>query len=216
MTGGPTRRRVRVRPLLALACACGALAVAGPAAQATSDPPPCRPVSKLDKAELAQIAAQARAGLEVPPGAIEPPALTKGRAADLVVRLGPDPLGLAAALRVDPAAFWGAAGAALSAHGPGFYARAPIQADGSASYSLTPPEAGPVTMRMYVPGTGIQRALNLCSRPIKGIPAPLVPPGGAPGSPVLEVEDRPVEPPDPGGESSPGSPPVPPTPEPSP
>jgi hypothetical protein len=219
MTGGLPRRRATPRRLaIALAAACAAMVVALPAAQATNSTPPCTPVSKLGKqtrAELADIAVRARSGLEVPPGAIEPPALVKGQAAHVVVRLGPDPLGVAEALHVDPAAFWGAARASLSATGPGFYARTEIQADGSASLSVTPPEPGAVTMRMYLSGKGIQRAMNLCSAPIKGIPSPLVRPGAPPGSPVLEVEDRPVEPPDPGGETSPDSPPIP-GPEPAP
>ena len=203
------------RLAIALAAACAAMAAALPAAQATNSTPPCRPVTKETRAALADIAVQARSGLEVPPGAIEPPALVKGQAAQVLVRLGPDPLGVAESLHVDPVAFWGAARASLSATGPGFYARTVIQADGSASLSITPPEPGGVTMRMYLSGRDIQRAMNLCSAPIKGIPSPLVHPGAPPGSPVLEVEDRPVEPPDPGGETSPDSPPIP-GPEPAP
>ena len=76
------------------------------------------------------------------------------------MRLGPDPLGSPRPLRVDPAGFWGTAKAEVVATGPGFTARGPLQADGSARFSVTPPEPGPVRMRLLVPGRSIQRALG--------------------------------------------------------
>ena len=105
------------------------------------------------------------------------------------MRLGPDPLGIAATLGVDPAAFWRAAGAQVTASGPKLGARARIRSDGSAVLSFTPPEPGGVVVRMYVSGHAIQAALGLCSAPVSGVGAALVRPGGTPGSPVLRVED---------------------------
>jgi hypothetical protein len=164
--------------------------------------------AKLDA--LDKVVARARSGVIVPAGAIDPPTLSVGRPAELLVRLGADPLGLAAALGVEPARFWATAAADVLATAPGVGARGRIQADGSARLLLTPPAAGPVRMRMYVPGKSIGAAG--C-----GLGAALVRPGGAPGSPVLKVAGGPVPAPDPGGEPSPAPEPAPvPAPEPQP
>jgi hypothetical protein len=200
-----------------------------PAPEIGPSPIACWPGAELDKAQAAALAAvmvEARSGVTMPPGTIDPAVLLKGRPTEVSVRMGPDPLGLAAALRVDPAGFWGTAKAEVVATGPGFTARGAVQADGSARLSVTPPEPGPVRMRLLVPGRSIQRALGTpvdllgALKPYEdvlegawdkmlGAPAawalssPLVRPGQAPGSPVLEVEDRPDPPPDPGPEPAP-------------
>ena len=149
--------------------------------------------------------------MELAPGAIEPAAVTVGRPAQVLVYLGPDPLGIAAAVGADPQAFWGAARATVSATGPGFTARGWLGAENVAPLSFTPPEAGPVRMSLYVPGRSIQRALGLCPILRWRVESPLVAPGGAPGDPVMEVEGLPVQPPNPGPEPAPN-----PGPEPSP
>ena len=174
---------------------------------------------------LEEVLERARCGVVVPAGAIEPGSLTKNRPADVQVRLGPDPLGLAAALGVDPAAFWRGARAEVIAAGPGFSVRGRIRADGSAGLTVTPPSPGAVYMRLVVPATSIQRALGTPKRGEKrfkggwyslpggtgqwGLESALVPLGQPSGSPVLEVEDLPEPPPDPGGEPSPEPAPIP-------
>jgi hypothetical protein len=179
-----------------------------PAAQAAGDstPAPCKPsktTAPPQSGVVADILAAARAGVAVPPGAIQPPAVTVGRPAEVVVRLGADPLGIAAALGADPEQFWGTARATVSAAGPGFGARAWLAGDGTARLSFTPPEAGAVRMSLYVPGRAIQRALGLCTSVRWGVASPLVAPGDTPGDPVMDVEGLPVPPPDPGPEPAP-------------
>jgi hypothetical protein len=206
----PARRRHWLAALLAAAAAGAALAPAAGARVSAlgDDGPTASCAAKLDA--LDKVVARARSGVIVPAGAIEPPALSVGRPAEVLVRLGADPLGLAAALGIEPARFWATAAADVLAAAPGVGARGRIQADGSARLRLTPPSAGPVRMRMYVPGKSFGAAG--C-----GLGAALVRPGGAPGSPVLQVAGGPTPPPDPGGEPSPTPEPAPvPAPEPQP
>ncbi len=185
---------------------CAVPAALADTAEGGPSPPGCAPLQEIDPATgstITKIFARARAGVPVAPEAIEPPALVARRPALIRVRLGPDPLGIAATLGIAPSAFWGSAGAHLATWGPGFYVRSPIAADGSSSVALTPPRPGSVRMRMYVPGTAILAALGTCSLTGWGVGSPLVRPGEAPGAPVLEVDDRPQPPPDPGGEPAP-------------
>jgi hypothetical protein len=222
MLGTPGRRcsrRARRWAACAVAAAATAAGVA-PLAQAQDKPPDgsapssCRPSPKGDPKRppaIAEVAARARAGLEIAPGAIAPRALAAGRPAEVSVRLGPDPLGIAALLRVAPGSFWGSAGASVSANAPGAEAWGGVRADGSARLWLTAPQPGPVTMRLHVPGRALQRALGLCPTAGWSIGSALRRQGAAPGSPVLEVEDLPVPVPHPGPEPVPT-----PGPEPSP
>jgi hypothetical protein len=203
--GAPSRRLWAASATVAAALL-GALV---PAAQATGPAPSYASCGWSKKAGppqsgvVAEILAAARSGVEVPPGAIDPPAATVGRPAQVLVSLGPDPLGIAAAVGADPQAFWGTARATVSAAGPGFTARAWLQRDASARLSFTAPEAGPVRMSLYVPGRAIQRALGLCPILRWGVDSPLVAPAGAPGDPVMDVEGLPVPPPNPGPEPAP-------------
>jgi hypothetical protein len=215
MPRAPARRgAIPRRPWTAsVTVAAAVLAGAVPAALAQSpkpapqpkpapSPAPCTPWSKLDPAtaaEVGKILARARSGVVVPPGAIDPPALTVGRPAQVRVDLGPDPLAIAAALDVDSEAFWGSARATVTATGPGLVSRGAIQADGRARLSLTPPKAGSVWMRMYVPGRAIFAAIGVCYTTRWGVASPLVQPGEPPGGPVLEVEGLPEVPPIPPG-----------------
>ena len=212
------RRGRRAAALAVAAAAVGALA---PSAHAAIPPPGgdltagvgavAVQLQQSPADPLADVLIRARAGVAIPPGAIDPPFLPARRPAQVLLRLGPDPLGLAAALRVDAAGFWATAGGVVIATGPGVSARGRIGADGSARVSFTPTAPGGIRMRMYVPGKSIERA--------KGITSWLVRPGEAPGGPLLEVLDQPEPAPDPGGEPSPDPRPVPaptPGPEPSP
>jgi hypothetical protein len=203
--GAPPRRLGAASAIVAAAMV-GALVPAAHAAATDPAPVVCKHSKKTAPPQsgvVADILAAARAGVEVPPGAIEPPAVTVGRPAQVLVRLGADPLGIAAALGADPREFWGTARATVSAAGPGFTARAWLAADGTARLSFTPPQAGGVRMSLYVPGRAIQRALGLCPLVRWGVDSALVAPGQPPGSPVLEVEGLPVPPPDPGPEPAP-------------
>lgn len=89
----------------------------------------------------------------------ELPRLWTGIRSSGTVSLGPDPLGLAAILGQDPAAFWADAGAAILGSGPGTTTRAPVRADGTARVSVLPRESGQVRLRLVVPGAAIRRAL---------------------------------------------------------
>jgi len=203
---GAHRRRLWAAHATVAAAMLGALVPVTQAAATGASPASCKPSKKSGPPEwgpAAEILARARAGVEMPPGTIDPPAVRVGRPAQVLVRLGPDPLGIAAAVEADPQAFWGSARATVSATGPGLAARGWVQADGSALLAFTPPEAGPVRMRLYVPGRSIQRALGLCTYVRWGVDSALVAPGQAPGSPVLEVEGLPAPPPDPGPEPAP-------------
>ncbi len=203
--GAPRRRRWAASATIAAAMV-GALVPAAQAAATDPSPAACKPSKKSGpppSGVVADILAAARAGVAVPPGAIEPPAVTAGRPAQVLVRLGADPLGIAAAVGADPAQFWGTARATVSAAGPGFTARAWLAGDGTARLSFTPPAAGSVRMSMYVPGRSIQRALGLCPYVRWGVESPLVAPGQPPGTPVMEVEGLPTFPPDPGPEPAP-------------
>jgi hypothetical protein len=211
MPRAPRRRGAPSRRLWAACAIFAAATLAAPvplAAAAPGDPAPatCGTSKKPGPPKspaIAEILASARAGVSLQPGAIEPPAATVGRPAQILVRLGADPLGVAAAAGADPQEFWGTAGATVSAAGAGFSARAWLQADGTARLSFTPPQAGPVRMSLYVPGDSIQRALGICPIRRWGVHSSLVPPGGAPGDPVMEVEGLPTSPPDPGPEPAP-------------
>jgi hypothetical protein len=201
----------RGRALAASVTAAAAMVAAAVAPAVAQVPKPapspgsCKsPVAEPDRcAWIAEIYARARSGVEVPVGAIDPAAVPQGRPAQVLVRLGPDPLGIAATLGVAPEAFWGGARATLTATGPGFTARAGVRADGSALLSFTPPEPGAVRMLMSVPGKSLLTSLGLGSARGWGVSSPVVYAGQAPGSPVLHVEGRPVPAPDPGPEPAP-------------
>lgn len=198
-------RRPWAAALVVAAALAGAVVPAALAAPGGDKPPGSCHGGKDEAAQamVDRILAHAREGVVVPAGGIDPPALTVGRTADVRVHMGADPLGIASILREDPEEFWGGAQAVVTAAGPSLVGRGGVRADGSATLSLTPPAPGSVTMRLYVPGRSIQRAIGPCSPPVRGVGSPLVHPGDTPGDPVLEVEDLPVQPPNPGPEPAP-------------
>jgi hypothetical protein len=202
---GASRRRPWAASLVVAAALAGAVVPVAQAAPGGDKPPWTCGEGKGDaaQAQIDRIMARAREGVVVPAGAIDPPALTVGRAADVQVRMGADPLGIATILRQDPEQFWATARATVSAAGAGVAKGAYVRSDGSATLSLTPTAAGAITMRLYVPGRAIMRAIGPCAPPVRGVGSPLVRPGDTPGSPVLPVEDLPVQPPNPGPEPAP-------------
>ena len=148
-------------------------------------------------------------GLELPPGAIQTPPLPAGSAAQVTVRLGEDPLGLAAGLGIGPERLWTAAGARLRAVGPGFAVVAPIEADGTARLEFLPTAPGPVTLSLVLPGSALGRAVGapvdtlaalrsagakaalvqrvLAEPATWAIDATLIPAGAPPGTPPLVI-----------------------------
>ncbi len=163
---------------------------------------------------LAAAFALEATGLEIPPGGLITPPLHVGEPAQLTLQLGADPLGLAAAFGLSPEAFWTAAQARLETRGPGIATDATIEGDGTARLEFTPAEPGPVTMRLVIDQAAITRAIGaeadlVASLRSAGVEAtviqrlvtdpsgwrltiPLVQPGGAPGSPVLEIPPLPI------------------------
>jgi hypothetical protein len=153
-------------------------------------------------------------GLEIPAGGLVTPPVAVGEAAQVTLQLGPDPLGLGAALGLPPDGFWSAARATVTARGAGVGIAARIAGDGSATLQFTPTEAGGVALRLVVPGLLIPRALggpsevveplhavraepSLITRVVAGpdtweLDIPLVVAGRPPGSPAIEVIPPPV------------------------
>jgi hypothetical protein len=175
----------------------------------------CTPAPLLSPggaAALAAANARQATGLELPEGGLVSPPLLAGEPAQLTVQIGPDPLGLAAALDVAPEAFWRAASARLVTTAPGVSVETLVDDAGSARVVFTPAAPGPVTMRLVVSAGAVHRAVGtpldvlaslrrarvdsgLQRRVIQGpstwdLALPVVQPGGAPGSPVIEVVPR--------------------------
>ena len=137
------------------------------------------------------------------------PPLAVGVPAQVTLQLGPDPLGLAAALGVTSEQFWAAAGASVTARGAGVDLSDRVSGDGSVTLAFTPTEPGGIALRLFLPGLVIPRLLGgatdvvgplravradqgLITRIVAGpdtwaLDMPLMNPGQAPGSPVIEV-----------------------------
>ena len=136
-------------------------APAGPSPVACVPPPaaPAAAVARLAGAARTREAVAARWDVE---------RLWAGIRSRGVIDLGPDPLGLAGALELDPAAFWSGAGAAVVGVGEGTRTRAPVRADGTARVSMVPGAPGPVSFRLIVPGAAIRTALGTPSADLPG------------------------------------------------
>ena len=182
-----------------------------------SGPVGCTPAAPLPAAAArAVVSAVAReeSGVELPPGAIGTPPLPAGSAAQVTVRLGDDPLGLAAGLGIGPDRMWTAARARLRAVGPGFSVAAPVEADGSARIEFLPTAPGPVSMWLEVPGSALSRAVGAPVDTLAGLRAvgappelvqrvlaapatwaiddALIPAGASPGTPLLVIVPPPA------------------------
>lgn len=153
-------------------------------------------------------------GLEIPPGGLVTPPVAVGEPAQVTLQLGPDPLGLAAALGLSSEAFWTAATATVTARGAGVTIAAPVAGDGLTTLQFTPTEPGGIALRLVLPGALIPRALGgpsevvgplravradpaLVTRVVAGpdtweLDIPLVNLGQPPGSPAIEVIAPPV------------------------
>lgn len=172
----------------------------------------CSAVPTLTAAGARAVDAAARdedTGLEIPAGGLVTPPLAVGVPAQVTLQLGPDPLGLAAALGVSSEDFWTAAGASVTARGAGVDLSDRVSGDGSVTLTFTPTEPGGIALRLFLPGLFIPRLLGgpsdvvgplhavradpgLITRIVAGpdtwaLDMPLMNPGQAPGSPVIEV-----------------------------
>lgn len=176
-----------------------------------SGPEGCTPAAPVPAEAARALAAAGREGfaLALPPGAIATPPLPAGSAAQVTVRLGDDPLGLAAALGITPERLWAAAGARLRAEGPGFSVSAPVDAEGTARLEFLPTAPGPVALSLVFPGSALGRAVGapvdtltalrsagagaalveqvLAAPASWTIDAPLFPAGTSPGTPPLVI-----------------------------
>ncbi len=104
----------------------------------------CTAVPTLDAAGARSLDAAARdeaTGLEIPPGGLVTPPVAVGVPAQVTLQLGPDPLGLAAALGISSEEFWTAAEATVTARGAGVALAAPVAGDGSATLAVHPHRA---------------------------------------------------------------------------
>lgn len=110
-------------------------------------------------AALANVFSGQDAGAELALGSLGSPQLFVGIENPLSVRLGPDPLGLAAALGVDPTEFWRSARAVVRADGDGWKATARLH-NGVAKLKVLPTASGPVKLRLIVRGSSINKALG--------------------------------------------------------
>ena len=172
----------------------------------------CSPVQVLSAAgarALNTAAIDEAVGVEIPAGGLVTPPLAVGEPAQVTLQLGPDPLGLAAALGISSEEFWTAAKATVTARGAGVVAAAQVAGDGSATFQFTPTEPGAIVLRLVLPGIVIPRALGGPAEivgPLRAVRAdaalitrivaapdtweldiPLVNPGQAPGTGAIDV-----------------------------
>lgn len=122
----------------------------------------CTPAPQVEPGTaqaLAQVFSGQDTGAELSLGALGSPRLFVGIRNPLRVKLGRDPLGLAAALGVDPEDFWSRAGAVVRADGQGWKATARLR-NGVAKLKVLPTAEGPVKLRLIVRGSSINRALG--------------------------------------------------------
>lgn len=101
-----------------------------------------------------------RVGYVLGRGALGSPRLYAGIRQTVTVRLGSDPLGLAAALGMSPSSFWSRARAVVRLEGEGWRAAGRLGADGVARIPVTPPREGPIRLRLIVPSTLIRAQLG--------------------------------------------------------
>ncbi|MGD9694149.1 MAG: hypothetical protein AB7V42_00625 [Thermoleophilia bacterium] len=173
---------------------------------------PCLPSPAIDPRVLSALAAAYAAetgGVAISPLVMPP--VVAGDAAQVSLRLGVDPLGLAASLGLDAEDFWRAARATVVLQAPGAGATAPLEADGIARLVFRPTAAGPVTARLRIGGAALASALG----PVDLVPGlreagvdpalirrviadpsgwtlelPIRVAGAAPGTPILSVVNR--------------------------
>jgi hypothetical protein len=127
---------------------------------------------------LASALALPSQGFALGPGQLSSSRITYGVPQRVTVGLGPDPLGLAARFGADPAPFWAAAKARLTATAPGVSVSAPITASGTASLTVTAPAPGPIALTVTLSGAPIRAVLG-SPTDIAASLAPYAPPASA-------------------------------------
>ncbi|HMO00796.1 MAG TPA: hypothetical protein PKD59_15400 [Miltoncostaeaceae bacterium] len=158
---------------------------------------------------LVAAAGRETTGLPIPPGGLVTPPLVAGEPAQVTLQLGPDPLGLAAALGLSPEQAWDALDVVVEVRGPGVALDVPVAGDGSAALEFTPTAPGPVSMRIVLGAAGLATALGGPADMVASLAAApggsamlarvvadpdawslsisLVPTGGSVGDPVLVI-----------------------------
>ncbi|MCU0306473.1 MAG: hypothetical protein MUE51_01660 [Thermoleophilia bacterium] len=171
-------------------------------------------------AALTGLLAAPDEGVLAPPGAVTPAQAVAGRPVTVRVALGPDPLGVAARLGADPAAFWAVARPRVIVEGQGVRAVTPLGADGTARVTVTPSTPGPLGVRVLIDGAAVREALGgpvdllaatdpeaarlptmrgrIAAGPLTWtLPLPLGTPGDPRGAPVGVLATAPAPPPAP-------------------
>jgi len=184
----------------------------------TKRSPECLTTPVVDDATAAALEDAAErevTGLTIPP--LLTPPLVIGEPAQLAVRVGADPLGLAAAAGLTPEEVWDTGALQLVVQYPGAAVTVPVEGDGTARVEFIPGLPGPVTMsltlssdladRLAGADTGVAAELIpalrrvgstvLVTRAVEtpgawSITIPIAPTGGAPGDPVVQVITPPV------------------------
>lgn len=101
-------------------------------------------------ATVTALAGWTAAGTAPISGAVAPARVASRRTTVVRVRLGADPLGIAASLGVDPATFRAAAQPVVWALAPGHTTSARLGADGRAALTVRPTAAGPVRVELRI------------------------------------------------------------------
>jgi hypothetical protein len=170
---------------------------------------PARTIPNGAAVALDGAAARERTGLAIPAGGLLTPPLAAGAPAQLVLQLGPDPLGLSAGFNVTSERIWRGAGAQVQVDGPGVHLRVPVEGDGTARMQFTPTGPGGIVMRLILNGAALPRSggpdielvpalrrvgasASFVTRVLADpmgwtLSIPLNKPGEAPGSPVAAV-----------------------------
>lgn len=86
--------------------------------------------------------------------------LPRGRIALFTANLGPDPLGIAAALQISPTDFWNSAAPQLRIQGAGINTVVPIAVGQPTLVYATPKTLGKLTVTLSLSGTGVRGALG--------------------------------------------------------
>lgn len=107
-------------------------------------------------AMLAGVLALEGSGVATPATRLSAVRVTPKVAKVVTLRLGADPLGIAARLGADPAAFWAAANATVVATGPGIDVSAPVTG-GSARLAMRPAAAGAIRLSLVVDGGAVRQ-----------------------------------------------------------
>jgi hypothetical protein len=126
-------------------------------------PVACNPAPVLPEpraTSLADVLALEATGASLSSGGLSATRLRTRTPKRLRVSLGADPLGIAAKLAANPATFWAAARARITATGAGLRTSARLSAAGSTILEITPTSDGPIALGLTVDGAAIRQAIG--------------------------------------------------------